>query len=774
MMSTPTVLAAFMTPALFAGGAVAMAAPIAIHLLARRRFRVVRWAAMDFLLHADRHNRRRVRMEEWILLALRCLALLLIGMLLARPFLRPAGLAMFGGSQRSERVFLLDDSFSMAYEGEGGTPFDRAKEAVRRLITSIRQETPDDTVTLIRSSDPEHPIASGVFLSDDQAKDLLERLEALAPSQQGMNLSRFADEAAAILARNPEITSAAVYLVSDFQTADWSRGNTTDLDRRSAGHPLAALGEWAKDERALQLVLIDVHEDGAGNTAVTDLAIHSGQLVAGTTGTVQVAVANLTESSLDAVTLDVTVGNLAQPSQTLKDVMPFQTTTVGVEVEVLRSGFDTVRVELSPDRLGIDNVRYLSMEVVPAVRMLLVNGEPSADSYDDELTFLATALRPEGEVFSGNELVIVDEAGFEEADLSTVHLVVLANVYRVSEPAIDALERYVRRGGGLLMFLGDQVDPDEFNVALYRSGDGLSPARLTEIVRSPSAAHLVVVDRLHPSMRGFGGEGDPLGIGQIPFFEYFGAVIDSSPAPNDRAADGAAVDVTGAGITDTRGGGESQSVRVVARFDDDEAHPAIIERLFGAGRVVLVTTTADKEWHLWPNHPTFLPVMMELAAHVSRRARTGDPLTVGMPIQLTIDPGRFEADVTVRSPSYPSEQEAGVTAAPEEGQPGLSVSWDHTSQAGVYHFVLRGKDGSETIRAVAVNVDPHESDLTPASEDELRRSVGDLPMEYIRGIDRLAGSTGEARTEFWRVCLLGVVLLLMTEQFLAWRWGRRR
>ncbi len=770
-MTAPPVLAAFMTPALFAGGAAAMAAPIIIHLLARRRFRVIRWAAMDFLLHADRHNRRRVRMEEWILLALRCLALLLIGTLVARPFLRPAGLAMFGGSKRTERVFLLDDSFSMGYEGAAGMPFDLAKEAVRRLIASVRLETPDDTITLIRTSDPKNPVASGVFLSDDQTQDLLDRLEALAPSQQSMNLSQVADEAAAILARNPEITSAAVYLVSDFQVADWSGANVTNTEDRTRALPLAALAAWAKDDRAVQLVLIDVRDDDASNTAVTNLAIHSGQLVAGTTGTVQIAVANLAEVSLDGATLDINVGNLAQPSQSLDGVMPFQTATLDVEVAVLRSGYDSLRVSLSPDRLGVDNVRYLSMEVVPAVRMLLVNGEASADAYDDELTFLSTALRPEGEVFSGNEIVVVDESGFEEADLTAVHLVVLANVYRLSEPAIETLERYVRGGGGLLIFLGDQVDPNEFNVALYRSGDGLSPVRLTEITRSASASHLVVVDRLHPTMRGFGGEGDPLGLGQIPFFEYFGSVVDS---PKD--ADDAAAGVTAAvpGLGQVAAAGAARPVRVVARFDDDDENPAIIERRFGEGRVVVVTTTADKEWHLWPDHPTFLPVMLELAGHVSRRAKTGDQYTVGMPIQLTVDPSRFEPDVLVRSPSYPNEQQAAVTAAPVEGQSGLSLTWDHTDRAGVYQFVLRGKDGAESVRTVAVNVDPRESDLSAAREDELRRSVGDLPVEYIRGIDRLAGSTGEARTEFWRVCLLGAVLLLMTEQFLAWRWGRRR
>src|SRR3989304_3582214 len=152
------VLAAFVTPALAWAGAGAIAAPILIHLRARRRFKRLRWAAMDFLIDAERRNRRRIRMEEWILLALRCLAVALLGLMVARPFMTPSGLASaWGGARRTERLFVLDDSFSMGYQSPGATPFERAKTAVRRLIDSIRRDTPDDTGTVLRRSDPSKP-----------------------------------------------------------------------------------------------------------------------------------------------------------------------------------------------------------------------------------------------------------------------------------------------------------------------------------------------------------------------------------------------------------------------------------------------------------------------------------------------------------------------------------------------------------------------------------------------------------------------------------------
>ena len=131
-------LAALVNPALFAAGAGAVAIPIIIHLLARRRFKRIRWAAMDFLVDAERRNRRRINMEDWILLALRCLAVFLIGLLMARPFLPPSGLpAGWRGSEQTERIFVLDDSFSMGYESANGTSFSKAKQAIRRLLSRL-------------------------------------------------------------------------------------------------------------------------------------------------------------------------------------------------------------------------------------------------------------------------------------------------------------------------------------------------------------------------------------------------------------------------------------------------------------------------------------------------------------------------------------------------------------------------------------------------------------------------------------------------------------
>src|SRR5436189_5672592 len=77
-------LSLFVNPWTMAAGAALVSAPIIIHLINRMRFRRVKWAAMEFLLKAQKRMRRKLIIEQLILLLLRCLLVFLVGMLLDR------------------------------------------------------------------------------------------------------------------------------------------------------------------------------------------------------------------------------------------------------------------------------------------------------------------------------------------------------------------------------------------------------------------------------------------------------------------------------------------------------------------------------------------------------------------------------------------------------------------------------------------------------------------------------------------------------------------
>ena len=134
-------------------GAAAIASPILIHLLNKRRFKIVEWAAMDFLFQADKKNRKRVQLENFILLALRCLAMLLVALMLARPFL-PSSLTSFvQKSQKIERVLLVDDSLSQSVPRGNSTAFDDTKVSIKEMLSGFANSSDtEDWLCLLYTS----------------------------------------------------------------------------------------------------------------------------------------------------------------------------------------------------------------------------------------------------------------------------------------------------------------------------------------------------------------------------------------------------------------------------------------------------------------------------------------------------------------------------------------------------------------------------------------------------------------------------------------------
>ncbi|GIT29616.1 MAG: hypothetical protein Ct9H300mP1_16620 [Planctomycetaceae bacterium] len=167
---------------------------------------------------------------------------------------------------------------------------------------------------------------------------------------------------------------------------------------------------------------------------------------------------------------------------------------------------------------------------------------------------------------------------FQGASLDDVRLVILANVETLPEAAVGKLERFVDRGGSLLVFLGDQAVPAFYNNQLAdpsRSRGSLLPARLAGSgpKGNPSAgddqppvAGVGDFAEDHPALSGF-GSGETGRLGAVGFSAYW--ALD--PTPNSR-------------VVMATGGGE----------------PLLCEHLYGQGRVALFASSCDRDWSNFP------------------------------------------------------------------------------------------------------------------------------------------------------------------------------
>ena len=304
---------------------------------------------------------------------------------------------------------------------------ERMKSSVRNLLQRLREHAPHDTVTILRTTQPNTPIVKGALLDDRQIELLLARLEALQPSQRSQSIERCMMSVRELLDDEAGILSCTVYVISDFQEVDWLAMSSKAND--SPASTLAGpLRDWANDDRDLRVVLVDVGDDEPENLAITDLRSKQRQVVTGVAAQIEATITNFSAQDAEALELQVATDSAGGNTVQTDSAPAGRKIAVAIPTVIQRAGDASITVSSDPDNLAIDNTRYLALEATDGVRILVVNGEPSNDSYLDEAHLLTTALRPEGDVFSGNQVDVIDESALDRASLDDYHLIVLCNL----------------------------------------------------------------------------------------------------------------------------------------------------------------------------------------------------------------------------------------------------------------------------------------------------------------------------------------------------------
>src|SRR5437899_1733119 len=143
----------FLNPANMVIGGALISSPIIIHLINRMRFKRLRWAAMEFLLKSQKRNRRRLIIEQLLLLALRCLLVAMVGLLVLR--FVGFSFAMFQ-STPILHVVLIDDTLSMRdqwrEEDVEKNSYRVALAEIEKILTGVSQSSGTARVQMLQLS----------------------------------------------------------------------------------------------------------------------------------------------------------------------------------------------------------------------------------------------------------------------------------------------------------------------------------------------------------------------------------------------------------------------------------------------------------------------------------------------------------------------------------------------------------------------------------------------------------------------------------------------
>jgi hypothetical protein len=519
----------FTNPAFLAVAGMLISVPIIIHLINRMRFKRIRWAAMEFLLKAQKRMRKRLIIEQLILLALRCLLVALAGLLVVR-FVGFAG--DLGARKPNLHVVLLDDTLSMRDRWKVGD-LDRdcfgvakAEFLQERIGKALARSSPDDRLMILPLSEvalrPDFQPKVYDHLNDPaKFEELKKDLAEMQPTVLHAEMLPAVQKLQQIVLNNTDST-VMLHIISDFRQKEWTLPRAEELYKS-----LVAMGQANKD---MKIHLYDAAEKARqpgqpgfppshDNVGIVDLRPSTRIAGKGMPVHFILTVANYggSQAEVNIVVEELSPGQKAQervdalftPSLPLK-VPPGDTATVSFDLSfkpqikaaethfahVAARLLSTNRGELPSDGLLEDNVRFAAVEIRERVPVLIVDGlgpkgrEDNKDSFHifDGLRSAPSLRREEGayQVVYGDEIAGgIAVKALERPDLQKFATIYVMNVPSLSPKQAANLENYVKEGGGVAFFMGPQVIAEAYNKDLYRGGQGVFPVPLKDTYFPP-------------------------------------------------------------------------------------------------------------------------------------------------------------------------------------------------------------------------------------------------------------------------------------------------
>jgi hypothetical protein len=703
----------------------AIAAPVIIHMMMRRRVRRMKWAAMRFLLPVVQKNERRLRVEDLILLLLRCLLLVLLALALARPAFRTAGMPVGGGARTV--VIALDNSIGMGLSDGGSSRFDNGRKAARQIIDNL---PPGSSAAFLLFSDVARPVIA------EPAADLnlVRKMIAEAPlTDRGSNIHPALDAALDILQRRNS-DQGTIYLITGGQATGWKELASMRSDLAKTG---------------AQVTVVIPGPGEQPNLGLSDLALGSPLVADGVAARFSIEATNYGREDASNVTIGLSIDGQPPCDQAVIGLVPAGgSRRVSLFGKTVGAGYHTVTAQLPPDHLTADDRRTIVVRSVEEVGVLLVAGDMGVTPSEGDAFFLERALAPVAPEDRDNYFIktkVISAADLPSVKLADFNAVALVNVPEVDQDIVTALDEFVREGGGLMIFPGDKTDAPAINLSLGQ-GLGMLPAAMGDpwgdATGQGTFKTLQPSGYTHPMVSIWQ---DPAS-GTLTSARFFkGLTLQPMPKQGSQA-------------------GQAETI-----LNYSDGSPAIVERTWGRGRVIEFSSTANTAWNDLPAHPAFVPLMQRALGRLVTRRDEALNIPVGAPLELSARPEWLYKEMTVTPPGAAPGAGDKSTVALIDGAPLLR--YEDTDHAGAYTLDIASEPPAKML--FAAQPDPAQSNLEPIPDEELESlGPGTEVVHWTPQTDLRQGLAGSGDDqELWMVLAVLALGVAGCESFLAGRFS---
>lgn len=723
-------------------GLAGLSLPVIAHLLSRRNFNVVEWGAMQFL-ELRRSAKRKLRLEQLLLLLLRMFLIALIALAFARPWAQGGLLTSFVTGPPRDVMIVLDGSHSMGWERKADTPHTAARQWVHRFLEELR---PGDTVGLIDARDRSRVVLDPPTRDFSLVRQAVDGLPAPAGSS---NLADAAIQAAQTLAR-ADNSVREIVILTDGQAHGWHADDENlwlrfdDLLAQASVKPRV----WVVD--VAQIVAEDRTNFSVDRLQLSrELSARGYPVQVSTT----IRYSGGTEAVMRRVHFEVDGQRISEKSLQIR-LQPGGENSIEFEHRFESAGSHVVSVVLDGDNLPGDDRSSAALEVTAAVPVLLVDGDPRVDPVESETHFARLALSPPSNPTPWVEATRIPADQLAQHDLQNFAAVLLCNVNRFTDEEVDRLRDYVASGGGLFVALGDKVDAGNYNETLYAAGRGLLPARLESIEQDELAI-----------LQGVRVVDDSL---EVPWMTRFRAIYDGGMTDARFAQWWKVTPARGNGTT-ADDSGKPTALKIsdpvtAARLNTSD--PLLISRNYGLGRVLLMTAPLDADWSTFPTKHDYVSFLHEAVFHLAA-GRVVRNVDAGMPLSLPVPD---DLDLSEYAFFDPAGEEHQPLVAENNNR--RTARLDETSLPGVYQFRHTDENappGKLQLQHFVVNYDRGESDLTALGNDERVPLTENQRMTFVNdmaGLQQQMHAEG-SRSELWKPLLFLFLAVLVCEVLLT-------
>lgn len=700
----------FLTP-LFLAGLALVAVPWLIHRMRRHERNPIAFSSLIFVPKVDKEVIQRRKLQHLLLMLMRMIALALLALAFARPFLPVAGAPPETPEGIRTHVLLIDRSLSMSASGR----MEAARRSAMEALESIPEGEPVALIAFARRPQ----VLRSVPGEDSLRRDIARSIEGLEPTAEGTDLTSALMAAEACIREIQGGNGGGViHLVSDLQESGIGPG---------------APSTWRLPP-GMELRIHDLGGPDPANRSVADVAV---RMTKEHTFRIAAKLRNWSMPTEPPFAVRLYVDGELQAEQPMEVMRHHASQAVFTYEPGTGGGFDGW-IEIADDGIAADNRRYFAWNPPVPPRVLFL--ETGAGGEDWPTGWFARAAL-EGVASTGFKVTTrprEDAPALLSGEGERPDVVLCGDLGGAGSAIADAVLDWVQAGGRALMAIGADAEPGLLNHLLLPRLGLVSLGAVRGSGVSSRYALMDWIDYEHPIFRGF----------DAPRYNDFSSIriygyqtIGESAVPD----------------------GGTGRVRVLARMERQESGspgpPALLEIRHGEGRVLLWTFSFDPRSTNFPKSSRFAPVMYESAKYLAGEVETTTEFEIGT---VPIPSGRA-GGLLVRDAG-------GAATRLDDVEPG---DGNHATdpiidRAGI---VWSGGDGLDEMGRVGVaNVPVSESDpvrLTPEAALARFGPLAEPSDAWVRDEDRPGIS--RARAEFGPAFLAAVFALLLVEVWYASR-----